>query len=223
MKFSHDDLRNIDSLRISIHSSASPQAFELAGQFNEELAAIQNRLDEFFIVPDFDPLESDLKALEKIGKDRRFLRFDLIKDILRLLSTRVDIDARIQGHLNQASSDAGTHLKTLHAEYSRRLSESGVSGPALTAAVGSVDKVREAHDAWQQQRGFVGTLSNEGNGNASSGTVARIRGALFERFRSWVAELADIEEKPEDPQRPPKQPDWKAHTVVIPGTPATRN
>jgi len=223
MKFSHDDLRNIDSLRISIHSSASPQAFELAGQFNEELAAIQNRLDEFFIVPDFDPLESDLKALEKSGKDRRFLRFDLIKDILRLLNIRFDIDATIRRHLNQASSDAATHLKTLHAEYSRRLSESGVSGPALTAAVGSVDKVREAHDALQQQRGFDGSLSNNINGNASSGTVVRIRGAFLERFRSWVAELADIEEKPEGPELQAPQQEWKARTVVIPATPATRD
>jgi len=94
MKFLNEDLRNIDSLRISIPRSASQQAFEQADQFNKELDEIQNMLDEFFIEPDFDPLQSDLKDLDKIGKDRRVRRFDLCKDLLQLLKNRSDIDAK---------------------------------------------------------------------------------------------------------------------------------
>ncbi len=219
MKFSYEDLRHIEKLRISLPPSASPQAIELADQFNGELDQLQKRLDEFFEnIPDFDPLASDMKDLDKIAKDRRVRKFDLWKAVVQLLQSRVAINGSIQEQLNQASTAAEERLRKLQAEYTDRLSETGLSGQALQWSVGHVDIVREASNVAQQQRTIATSMNANENVNLPAGNVARIQAGLVHRFLAWIADLTEFETRPENPDAPREQPQWRINEVHIPAT-----
>jgi len=222
MKFSYHDLQQIEKLRIGSHSSAPDQVIALADEFNQSLNQIQKAMDEFFTTPEFDPSDFDPKDVEKIAKERRVLRFSLMNALLELLTARIVAGEIIPQHLHQAATDGLSKFKAIQTEYTKRFSDSGLSGPALTAAVSNVDKVREAHNAMNNQREIITTMIGSENMNLQPAHVVRIQAGFIARFRSWIGELADFESKPVNPELPPPQQDWRSNKVVIPGTPATR-
>ncbi len=208
MKFDYEDVQNIAKLRISLPKTAAAAAVELADQFNEQLDQFQKRMAELFVVPNIEPLASDMKDLEKLGKAQRALKFELVKSLVQLLEARIAIDEPIQAALTEAASEARKQEKALQAEYTERLTQSGLSGVALSHAVANVDVVSKAREASQTQHGNISALNNSSE-TLPSGSVARIHSDITNRFVAWVTELANLESAPTNPQVPRPQPVWR--------------
>ncbi|MEJ7593027.1 MAG: hypothetical protein WKF77_15885 [Planctomycetaceae bacterium] len=213
MKFSFDDMQHFQKLRIVLPTNAAATAVDLASGFNEQLDQLQKRFDEYFTEPGIETLTTDLKDMEKIGKDRRARKFELVRSFLQCLNARLLINNPIQTALNDALSEARKKLAELQAEFTERFSQSGLSGQALSVAVNNVDQVVKAHEAMERQKHNIGVMSSD-HSHLTAGSVQRIHADMMNRFTSWVAAIADIESRPQNPEGPQVQPVWTRREVL---------
>lgn len=204
-KFTHLDLRHFAGMVIAVMGSWPESARKAATDFGESHKALASRLEEFFNTPGLKVSKLTYSEIREISEARLAEKFELVADLLGLLEERIITDAIIMTALQEWRDAKRQHFETVYTRAVGKLQGAGLPIESAKRAAAEADDVRSADAASNLAKSNVAGFTNASNVEG----LKRWRKDLEERLAQWVADLAGLESRPEDPDGAPTPPVWR--------------
>lgn len=204
-RFTYNDMRVFGAMVIAVMGSWPESARKVATEFGESHKALASRLEEFFNTPGLKVSSLSYSDIREIAEARLAEKFELVADLLGLLEERIITDAIIMTALAEWRDAKRQHFETVYTRAVGKLQGAGLPIESAKRAAAEADDVKAADAALNLAKSNVAGFTNASNVEG----LKRWRKDVEERLAQWVADLAGLESRPEDPDVAPTAPVWK--------------